>query len=665
MKNLSIKSKIIIALIVLGMASVVLGATAYLGIMNITQMGDEVQHNLIMTRFIREREIDHLDWSAELSAFIFTGSEFSGSLDHTACGLGQWYYNFTQSETFRLLPPSLQQKFRELEQPHIDLHTSAEVIVDVMAQGDQETAARVYEATTQTHLQEVRKIMTEINAEYGLLTESLQNSSQATQNTVTTLTLILIASVIFVALMAGFYLNRNAIQPIQRITAMLKDISEGEGDLTARLKTQSQDEVGRMAYYFNQFVEKIQHTVRDIHDTTATLKKASTNVGEVAEVMASNSEELNLKMEAVSTAVEEITVSIGGTAIASDEVRASLGVVSAAIEEMNATLRNMATASEQSSAGAQSVSVLVNEISAKIHNSSQSTDEVSSAVNSVVTAIKEINLSLNDVSQSCERSIQITANAEIKAQETNQTISQLDRLSAEIGKIINVINDIADQTNMLALNAAIEAAGAGEAGKGFAVVANEVKELAKQTGEATGEIRQQIENMQKSMGQAVSSVKEITDVINEITEITNSIAAAVTEQSATTGDISEAAISASQEVDAVNREMAVVAANAEDVARSVSEISGGVNELARSASEISDASNEVASNVDMVAQKVEEVARSSEEIAHGSNEIAENVVDVNVISADTANGAVETSRAAREMLNITDVLEKMVKQFKI
>ena len=119
-------------------------------------------------------------------------------------------------------------------------------------------------------------------------------------------------------------------------------------------------------------------------------------------------------------------------------------------------------------------------------------------------------------------------------------------VSRQIGKIVNVISDIADQTNMLALNASIEAAGAGEAGKGFAVVANEVKELAKQTAEATEEISQQIEDMQFNITCAVGSMETITDVTKEITHITNTIAAAVTEQSAITGEISNSIVRASQ-----------------------------------------------------------------------------------------------------------------------
>src|SRR5215469_9831249 len=105
-----------------------------------------------------------------------------------------------------------------------------------------------------------------------------------------------------------------------------------------------------------------------------------------------------------------------------------------------------------------------------------------------------------------------------KAKNTNDIIQRLETASRQIGKIVDMISDIADQTNMLALNAAIEAAGAGEAGKGFMIVANEVKELAKQTAAATDEIAEQIENMQKNMPEAVGAVAEIAATINGMIE---------------------------------------------------------------------------------------------------------------------------------------------------
>ena len=116
-------------------------------------------------------------------------------------------------------------------------------------------------------------------------------------------------------------------------------------------------------------------------------------------------------------------------------------------------------------------------------------------------------------------------------------MTKLDTSSLEIGNVLKMISSIAEQTNLLALNATIEAARAGELGKGFAVVANEVKELARQTAKATGEIGGNITSIQANTKEAVAAIVEITTVINKISDISGMIASAVEEQAATTGEM--------------------------------------------------------------------------------------------------------------------------------
>lgn len=470
----------------------------------------------------------------------------------------------------------------------------------------------------------------------------------------------------FIAAMIIVYISLNrTTKPLIQTTNMLKDIANGEGDLTRRIAVKSRDEVGHMANYFNQFVEKIQNMMKDIADNTIKLNTSSGLLLSVANTIAANSEETNAKTTVVSATAEEITASINMTADAMTGTSTNMNVIASAVEEMSGTIRNLASASEQTSAGVGQATELVSQIASSINTVSNSARDVSSSVNNVATAVKEINISLNEVSKNCERSIHITSDADEKARDTNQIIEKLNTSSKQIGKIINVINDIADQTNMLALNAAIEAAGAGEAGKGFAVVANEVKELAKQTAEATDEIGQQIENMQVNMSGAVKAVETITDVIKEITAITNTIAAAVTEQSATTGEISSAILKAAERVNNITQEIGDVASNSQHVSRSISEASKGVREIARSASELSVASNEVAQNTEKSSAKINEVARSAHEVSTAVNEISQNIQEISAASTDVATEAVETSNSAQQLADIAKKLEVLVKQFKI
>lgn len=256
-------------------------------------------------------------------------------------------------------------------------------------------------------------------------------------------------------------------------------------------------------------------------------------------------------------------------------------------QETDEIIKKLASISGRTSAGIEQMNSLVDGIAHNTNNVSEFARDVSGSVNSIVHAMKEINISLNEISQNCGRSKNITADADTKAKDTNRIIETLNMSSKQIGKIVKVIDDIADQTNMLALNAAIEAAGAGEAGKGFAVVAGEVKELAKQTAESTEEIAQQIEVMQMNMSDAVNAMGTIMQVIDEMTSITNTIAAAVAEQSAVSGNISNAVVAAADKVNLITEKTGDIAASSKNAAESVAAASVGIKDLAATASELS------------------------------------------------------------------------------
>lgn len=168
---------------------------------------------------------------------------------------------------------------------------------------------------------------------------------------------------------------------------------------------------------------------------------------------------------------------------------------------------------------------------------STAAQEVSTGVQSVGVSTEEMSASIKEISSSSSTAAQISQEAKKKSQDANHTIQQLGAASEAIGNVIKVISAIAQQTNLLALNATIEAARAGEAGKGFAVVANEVKELAKQTAQATEEISGKIKNVQDSTQSAVGAIEQVSEIIDRLSDIAGSIATAVEEQASTTSEV--------------------------------------------------------------------------------------------------------------------------------
>lgn len=496
------------------------------------------------------------------------------------------------------------------------------------------------------------------------ITEDLSNISSFKAVMLRDSILIIIVLGILAAIIS-YLLSINILRPIKNTTNILKNISEGYGDLTERIPVISNDEIGNMAKYFNHFIEKIQEIIKDIYQSTIIVNNSSTNLLETSDGIKTISQETSKKTNMISLTIQQISSSIENTATTLYDSSQNINVIASAVEEMSGTIRNMAAASEQTSSEVKLVTGLIEQISDSVNNVASSTKEVSFSVNNAATAIKEINTSLQEIGKSCEYSISITNDADIKAKDTNSIINKLNQSSKQIGKIVNIINNIAEQTNLLSLNAAIEAAGAGQAGKGFAVVANEVKQLAKQTAESTDEIRTQIESMYGNMDDAIKAVESITKVINEITKITNTIASALTHQSQTTGEISNNIELAARKINEVTMEISEVADKSQNVVKSTSEAAKGVNDIAHSAGELSSTSIEVAKNTENATSRIQKVAAATKEVSEGAVEITQKIAEISSAVADSASGASDTSNSARELSEVAQKLEGLVKQFKI
>ncbi|WP_231717115.1 methyl-accepting chemotaxis protein [Desulfosarcina ovata] len=337
--------------------------------------------------------------------------------------------------------------------------------------------------------------------------------------------------VVLVALLfVAFIINCAISRPLNNTVTMLRDIAEGEGDLTKRLDVSSSDEVGEVAKWFNIFIEKLQAIIGEFSQNANQLNNASNNLAELSGHMTQEAMDMSTKSNTVSAATEEMSTNLHNVAAAIEESSANTSMVASAAEEMNSTINNIAQNAEQAR-----------------------------------------NISDEAVQQATTASEKMTA---------------LGAAVQAIGKVTETITEISEQTNLLALNATIEAARAGEAGKGFAVVANEIKELAKQTAEATGDIKRQIDEVQNTTASTVDEIDLIRRVIDTINENVATIATAVEEQSATTHEIATNIAQASQGIQDVNE-------NVNQSSRAAGEITSTIGEVNLSANEFSNSSEQV------------------------------------------------------------------------
>lgn len=462
----------------------------------------------------------------------------------------------------------------------------------------------------------------------------------------------------------GISFYRKFVKPFLVLKNMMKSFSIGSKELTERVPEYSHNDVGELAGYTNGFVQNMQQIMSSVYHTTLSLSGAARNLLSIALDMSVNSDQMNLKSVEVGKVMRRIATHTDQTAEAAQATSDNATTMASAVEEMTSTIRNISSSAEVASENVSSVSEAVVDITGHVDDVAEAARAVSDSVGSISVVVKEIDSSLTNITVNCQRSMHIAKNAEEKASTTNNSIDELNQMSMQIGKIISVINDIADQTNMLALNAAIEAAGAGEAGKGFAVVANEVKELAKQTSEATEEIKEQIDRMQLKTNNTVASVEEITNVIKEITQITTVIATAVTEQSSSTGDISASVVHAAKKINDITHQIDAVAINMQRVSSSTKETNDAVSQVARSVAELSVASGEVAHRTENASQKVSEIATASREISGDLNLVNNDLEEMQKVSHNTASQSETVNQSARELSKIAQELEFLVEQFK-
>ncbi len=215
------------------------------------------------------------------------------------------------------------------------------------------------------------------------------------------------------------------------------------------------------------------------------------------------------------------------------------------ISTLDATSKAMGNASEQLTNGAmglykltETVSVAAEEMSSNMNAVAAAMEESNTNVSVVAAASEEMTSTINEIAENTSQVRKVSSEAVEKVKRALQNVEALGVAAQKIGKVTTAIEDISSQTDLLALNATIEAARAGEAGKGFAVVANEIKELAKQTGESTDDIKMQISSIQSTTSQVVAIISSISETISTVSSLVETVATAVEQQAIASSEIS-------------------------------------------------------------------------------------------------------------------------------
>jgi methyl-accepting chemotaxis protein len=359
---------------------------------------------------------------------------------------------------------------------------------------------------------------------YEGLTDDAVKQQAASDASTKTLLLILTVAGLVIGVVVAFTITRSITIAIQDVVVVVERISKGDISVTVPDALRSRkDEIGALAGAMQIMTESLRKLLGGIASGVQTLAAAATELSAISKQTAA------------------------GTASMSDKANG----VAAAAEEASANTLSIAAGMEQSS----------------------------SSLSSVASATEQMSATVGDISADTAKARSITEQATGQAQTITDQMQMLGKAAREIGHVTETITNISAQTNLLALNATIEAARAGTAGKGFAVVANEIKELAKQTAEATEDIKLRIAAIQNSTGSAITDIGQITSVIKDVGTIVTSIAAAIEEQATVTRDVAGNIAQASSGVRDANERVTHTAQVSRSIAQDIAGVNHGVGEM--------------------------------------------------------------------------------------
>jgi methyl-accepting chemotaxis protein len=650
--SISVKSKFLASIFIIFVLSILSAVFSIFSIQELDESAKLQDRGAKLSQSLIEREVQHLQWVNALSNYLVAPDveELKIARDPTLCGFGKWYYSIERKAAERLFPATVE-AFKAIEQPHRDLHATAEEIEKLVKAGDVAGARRCYREKTLSALSAVRARFIELRKAVDAGLEQHQQATERTAELSRNRAIIAGAVICLTVLALCVILFSNVLKPLEYIARYSKDCIENRDAVPAMKR---RDEFGMLAdnlselmrhlnkelafsrgvlqgicvpcsvfspedrtvFTNRQMVELLERsgTPDDYRDTTSGEYIWNEKGRETISTRALRRNEAVTEEMDFTTHAGNVRRVLISSAPFHDRAGAILGTLSIWIDltelsdkqkAVEESARRIAEIAMSAQGVADGVSTAAADISVQVEQSGRGAATQLDRITETAAAMTQMNQAVMEVARNAGQASDTAAEARQAAQEGADVVEHvvkgigavekyaggvkegMGRLGAQadgIGKIIDVINDIADQTNLLALNAAIEAARAGEAGRGFAVVADEVRKLAEKTMEATKEVGTVIRGIQGSTHDNIRNVDLAAAAVAETIEL---------------------AVRAGQNLQSIVVLVDNTAGQVQAIATAAEEQSAGSNEINRAVVEISRISGETDASMRAAASAVE------------------------------------------------------------
>lgn len=519
-------------------------------------------------------------------------------------------------------------------------------------------------------------------------------------------TIISIAGIFFGTFLFWILLRKLIIKPLHSIEKGAKSLSDG--DLSSTIDITKEDEIGRVSKAINSSVESLSSILQRVKNGSSRVSdvtgKVETDFKQVSEATKVESEAIS----SIATSIEEMNSAATEISDSTDRLATSTEETATSVEEMVTSISQVANSAQELSTTVDSTSVSIEELSATVKEVAHKTEDLAAASEETLAATEQILSSIKEVEQrskdsallsekvkneastfgmgAVEKTLEGMKNIKSSVETTASFITKLGFRSNEIGKILNVIDEITDQTTLLALNAAILAAQAGEHGKGFSVVADEIKDLAERTSVSTQEIAELIQSVQTEVKDAIhamddglksveegyvvaneagDALKKIVESSKQSAEMSFSIERSTAEQSRATRLVSEAMEKVKNMVAQVATATSEQSKGALLITKATEKMRDVANHVKTATSEQIISAKQVSESIETISDKTQKIAQAISEQKSGSNQIFMSVEKIKEIPKKTMNIVFEINRSLRGLLKNTEIVNKEMARFKM